>query len=118
MTIIINNTEYELATTLRVAYKLQGQHNHKAYSKIFEEFGDMTLEQQIGILYAAFEVANPEQAKFITRQTFQEYYLDHYNLKEMMDQVQAVIEGITGVKADKPKQEDESQAPVESEGNE
>ena len=116
MTIIINNTEYELATTLRVAYKLQGQHNHKAYSKIFEEFGDMTLEQQIGILYAAFEVANPEQAKFITRQQFQDYYLDHYNLKEMMDQVQTVIEGITGVRVDKPEQGEPNTSEV-SEGN-
>lgn len=34
MIIKLNGTEYPLATTLRVAYKIQGQHNHKAYSKI------------------------------------------------------------------------------------
>lgn len=98
MTVVINGAEYELATTLRVAYKVQGQHNHKAYSKVFSELGDMPLEDQIGILYAAFQVGNPMSK--MSRDEFLNYYLDTYNLKVMMDQVKEVIQGIMGVDPD------------------
>lgn len=94
MIVTINGVDYTLATTLRVAYKVQGQHNHKAYSKVFAEIGDMSLEEQIGILFAAFQVANPE-AK-MTQAQFLDHYLDNYNLKILMDQVKEVIEGIMG----------------------
>lgn len=94
MIVTIKGVDYPLATTLRVAYKIQGQHNHKAYSKVFSEIGDMTLEDQIGILFAAFQVANPE-AK-LTQQDFLNCYLDTYNLKILMDQVKEVIQGIMG----------------------
>ena len=96
MTTTINGTEYSLSTTLRVAYKVQGQHNHKPYTEVFQGLGDMTLEQQINILYASFQCANPEAAKEITSQKFLDYYLDNYNLKIVMDQLQAVVKGIMG----------------------
>lgn len=94
MTLMINGAEYALATTLRVAYKIQGQHNHKAYSKVFSELGDMVLEDQIGILFAAFQVANPEVQMSQTQ--FLNDYLDNYNLQVLMDQVKEVIQGIMG----------------------
>lgn len=96
LTTKINGTEYDLSTTLRVAYKVQGQHNHKSYTEVFKGLGDMTLEQQINILYASFQCANPEAAKDITSQKFLDYYLDNYNLKIVMDQLQAVVQGIMG----------------------
>ena len=96
VTIIYNEKEYNLATTLRVAYAVQGQHNHKPYTEVFQQIGSMTLEDQIAILYAAFACANKEEAKFITRQNFLDYYLDNYTLSNVMSQLQAVIEGITG----------------------
>lgn len=95
MTVEINGVTYELATTLRVAYKVQGQHNHKPYSKVFSEIGDMTLEEQIGILFAAFQVANP--GNLMKQQDFLDYYLDHYTLKTVMNQVKEVVQGIMGV---------------------
>lgn len=98
MCVTINGVEYPLATTLRVAYKVQGQHNHKAYSKIFSEIGDMTLEDQIGILFVSFQVANPEVQ--MTRTQFLDYYLDNFNLKVVMDQVKEVIQGIMGIDDD------------------
>lgn len=94
MTITMNDTDFALATSLRVAYKVQGQHNHKPYSKVFSEIGDMTLEDQIGILFAAFQVANPEV--LMKQQTFLDFYLDNYNLKDLMEQVKAIIQGIMG----------------------
>lgn len=114
MTVIINGTEYNLATTLRVAYKIQGQHNHKPYTEVFKSMGDMSLEDQIGFIYAAFECANPEQAKFITRQKFQDYYLDNYNLKYLMNQMKELIQGIMGESDEDEVQEDQA---TESEGN-
>ena len=94
MLIKFNGIEYPLATTLRVAYKIQGQHNHKAYSKIFSEVGDMSLEDQIGMLYAAFQIANPEIK--VLQQSFLDNYLDNYNLKFLMDQIKELIQGIMG----------------------
>lgn len=94
MTFTMNGKEYPMAATLRVAYKVQGQHNHKSYSKVFAEIGDMTLEDQIGILFASFQVANPEIN--LTQQQFLNYYLDKANLKVLMDQVKEVIQGIMG----------------------
>lgn len=102
MIVNINGVDYPLAATLRVAYKVQGQHNHKAYSKVFAEIGDMTLEDQIGIMFAAFQVANPEVK--MTQDQFLNYYLDHYNLKIMLDQVKEVIQGIMGADEDEQTQ--------------
>lgn len=90
----IKGVEYELATTLRVAYKVQGQHNHKPYSKVFSDIGDMCIEDQIGILHCAFQVGNPDV--LMSKQTFVDYYLDNMNLKQIMDQLKAVIQAITG----------------------
>ena len=96
LTTKINGTEYELSTTLRVAYKVQGQHNHKPYTEIFRNLGEMSLEQQINILYAAFQCANPQACSKITAQTFLDYYLDNYTLKHVMQQLQSVVKGIMG----------------------
>lgn len=95
-TTTINGVEYSLDTTLRVAYMAQGANNHKPYSEVFQSIGDMMLEKQIEILYLAFKVANPEFAKEFTQSMFLNYYLEHYNLKEVMDQLQGVIKGVLG----------------------
>lgn len=92
----INGVEYNLDTTLRVAYQAQGANNHKPYSEVFQNIGDMMLEKQIEILYLAFKVANPEMAQTFTQQMFLNYYLEHYNLKEVMNQLQGVIKGVLG----------------------
>ena len=96
LTVKIKGVEYPLATTLRVAYKVQGQHNHKPYTEVFKAIGDMHLEDQIGILYAAFECANPTEVHVIKKQDFLDSYLDTYNLKAMMEHIQVVIKGIMG----------------------
>ena len=88
--------DVDLATTLRVAYQVQGQHNHKPYAEVFKGIGEMGVEQQIDILYAAFECANPILKQEITKQKFRDYYLDNYNLKDLMSQLQEVVKGIMG----------------------
>lgn len=91
---IINGVEYPLATTLRVAYMVQGQHNHKAYADVFKNIGDMTVEEQIGVIYCAFKCANKDTV--ISSQSFLEYYLDNYNLKDLLEQLGHIIKGIMG----------------------
>lgn len=91
----IDGTEYPLATTLRVAYMVQGENNHKPYSKVFSDLGDMPIEAQIGILYCAFKVANPNV--LMTKQHFLDYYLDNMNIKQIMEQLKVLIQAITGV---------------------
>lgn len=95
MTVKINGTTYEMACTLRVAYMVQGQHNHKPYSKVFSELGDMVLEDQVGILYCAFKAANPNFN--MSREEFFNYYLDNISMKEVMEQIKEVIQGVMGV---------------------
>lgn len=95
-TITIHETEYDLAATLRVAYEIQNKHNHESYMKIFSRINEMTLEQQIDILYVAFKIANPEVAKTFTGMMFREYYLDNYTVSDVMDQMNGVISGILG----------------------
>lgn len=92
----INGTSYELARTLRVAYEVQGRHNHKSYMEIFSNIDKMTIEEQIEILYVAFKIANPDVAKTFTALMFQEYCLDHFNLNEIMGQLNDVISGVLG----------------------
>lgn len=107
----INGVEYALATTLRVAYTVQGQHNHKPYNKVFSEISEMCIEDQIGILFCAFQVANPDGS--MSKQTFTDYYLDNMTLKQTMFQLKQVIQSITGFSdqeaaaiADKARAED------------
>lgn len=106
--VVIDGVTYDLDTTLRVAYKVQGANSHKAYSKVFEELGDMVLEKQIEILYIAFQIANPEVAKNFSQLQFFNYYLDHFTLKDIMNQLQGVVKGVLG-------EEDETEG--ESQGN-
>lgn len=108
----INGTEYELSTKLLVAYKVQGYNNHKPYVEVFQGIADMPIEKQVEILYAAFQAANPEDAKTITQKVFFDYYMENYNLRQMMNQLQAVIKGIMG------EDESDTQTEVSSvEGN-
>ena len=117
VTTTINGAEYELATSLRVAYKVQGQHNHKPYSEVFSNIGQMKIEDQIGILHCAFQVANPDV--LMTKQTFVDYYLDHMNLKQIMAQLKSVIQEITGFSDDSEQPAPNQSAPeaASAEGN-
>ena len=92
----INGVEYPLATTLRVAYLVQGQHNHKPYTEVFKDIGDMTIEDQIGIIYCAFKCANADSTVVIPKQSFIDYYLDNFTLKEVINQLQEIVKGIMG----------------------
>lgn len=110
VTTTINGQEYELSTKLLVAYQVQGCHNHKPYLEIFQEVAKMPLERQIEILFVAFRIANPEVATTFNQQAFLSYYLENYNLTQMMAQLKAVIQGITGA-------DDTDAAPFENAGN-
>lgn len=111
----INGTEYELSTKLRVAYKVQGQNAHKPYAEIFQHIDTMTVEKQVEILYAAFEVANPEQVKAIPFLKFLDEYLDNYDIRTIMSQLQSIIGGILG--QDLSEDVSYSETDTETEGN-
>lgn len=116
--ITIDGTEYELSTKLRVAYKVQGQNAHRPYAEIFSQIDSMTLEKQIDILYAAFEIANPEVAKNqISRTKFLDWYLDNCNVGVIMEQLQEVIGGILGQDLKKKVDEESQKSEDSAEGN-
>lgn len=92
--------EYALSNKLRVAYRVQGQHDHKPYTEVFSGVGDMPIEDQIGIIYESLWCANPEARDQISRQQFLEEYLDKYDVKTLMEQLREIIQGIMGVKDD------------------
>lgn len=87
---------YDLAATLRVAYEIQGLNNHKSYLEIFQGIDSMTLEQQIGIVYSAFKVANREKAQFLKLNEFTDKFMDEHNLSYLMNLIKEIVEGITG----------------------
>ena len=92
--------EYALSNKLRVAYRVQGQHDHKPYTEVFSGVGDMPIEDQIGIIYESFWCANPEARDKISRQQFLAEYLDKCDVKALMEQLKEIIQGIMGVKDD------------------
>lgn len=93
---IINGNEYELSTRLRVAYRVQGCHNHKPYADVFKSIGEMSLEDQIEIIFESYKDANPNVIPNMSKQDFLNYYLDNFKLKQVMEQLQAIIKGIMG----------------------
>lgn len=88
----LKGENYELATTLRVAYKIQGQHNHKPYADVFAGLNKMTLDEQVAMLYAAFTVANPDTK--MTKNDFFEAVLDEYGIAKILSIIAEMIEGI------------------------
>lgn len=98
VTMTFRGHEHPMSTTLRVAYEVQGQHNHKPYTQVFEGMGGMPIEDQIGILWASFKCANKDYVKEagITKQDFTEEYLDTCNLKDLMELLEKVVGGIMG----------------------
>lgn len=84
-------TEYPLSTKLRVAFRVQQMNNHKPYSEVFAGMDSMKLEDQISILYCAFDVANPEKA---SQKEFVDYCLDNLSLDELLEYIGAVMEGL------------------------
>ena len=96
----INGESYVLATTLRVAFKVQSMNEHKPYSEVFQEVAEMPVEKQIDVLYAAFSIGNKEKIFEITQQVFRDYCLDNITAKELMDLLQGVIQGIMGIDFD------------------
>lgn len=98
LTVKLNGLDYPLATSLRVAYAVQGQHNHKPYSKVFQDIGDMRIEEQIGILFCAFQIANPNEK--MKQSEFLAYFLDNYKIKQILDLLKDLIGEIMGVDPD------------------
>ncbi len=118
MTTTINGVEYALATTLRVAYTVQGMNNHKPYTEVFQGIGSMPVESQIDILFAAFKVANPDAAAQLPLKDFRDYYLDNFNLGDLMKQLEGVIQGIMGTEdAEKPAETPDTDSATTPEGN-
>lgn len=99
MNIKLGDKEYELATTLRVAYKIQGMNDNKPYLDVFANIGNAGLEDQINLLYAAFSIGNPEEAKTITQKIFLNNVLDEgLHVDDLIEMLNAVTEGIMGPK--------------------
>ena len=95
-TICINGEVYPLATTLRVAFKIQSQNEHRPYSEVFQELAEMPVEKQVDMVFASFATANPEVAATFSLIPFRDYFLDNFNIKELMEILGSIINGIMG----------------------
>lgn len=113
--VTIDGKEYPLATTLRVAYIIQGQNNHKPYTEVFQGIDKMPVENQVDMIYAAFKCANPVIAAEMSCNKFRDYFLDHMNLKDLMDLLQGLVEGIMGKSSE--SETTENIAEVSEKGN-
>ena len=108
-TININGEDFQLATTLRVAFKIQGQNEHKPYARIFQELTELPVEKQIDMLYASFICANPEQTKVMNDKEFRDYCFDNMTIKDLMELLQQVIKGIMGISDDSDSSKDNNE---------
>lgn len=97
-TLVVGDKKYELSTSLRVAYVLQGMNNHKPYLEIFQNLDKMAIEQQIKFLYAAYSVAAKDAV--MDEDMFINECLDNLTLQEVLGAVQQLISGITGKSVD------------------
>lgn len=100
-TLKIFGEDFELSTKLRVAYKLQEANNHKPYTKIFEDLGEMPLEKQIQFVWISFNIANPNMMSITTpgaimkEQEFRDAVLDgETNLDDLLEAMKKIIDGI------------------------
>lgn len=84
--------EYVLCTTLRTAYTIQNQFGHKPYLKVFNELDNMVLEQQVRLLYIAFNLANPDVC---TEKEFFEDMLDSGSIIALNTTIAKLIEAIS-----------------------
>lgn len=105
ITLKLGTKEYPLATTLRVAYVLQGMNGHKPYLDIFKEIGTLTLEKQVEFLYAAYSVA--ATTEIMSKEEFLNECLDNLTLAEIMKYISKIVEGITGKEISKNSEEAE-----------
>ena len=83
----------ELDTSLRVAYKVQGQHNKKAYGEVFANVPRLPLEEQIGILYTAYSVTHDGKPP-LGKQEFFDAVLKEYGVVKMTKLLSDLVEGI------------------------
>lgn len=108
----LNGKEYTLATNLRVAYNVQGQHNHKSYMEVFQNVDNMTLEEQVGILYEAAKVGT-DKSIMPNKQDFLAEYLDapEANISTLLTTLKQIFEGILGreIKLDKNSSDSEGE---------
>lgn len=88
--------QYPLATSLRVAYNVQGLNNHASYIDIFRDLGTQPIEKQVEVLYVSFSIANPSDSKAVSKQAFLDDILDTYNLNDLLEALHDVITGIMG----------------------
>lgn len=91
MNILINGAEYKMATTLRVAYKIQSSQGHKPYMEIFKNMATLSLENQIKILYASYSTGNQV---VMTEKDFIDYVLDNFNLDKILEMLGGLVDGI------------------------
>lgn len=112
ITIKLGDQTYTLATTLRVAYILQGMNGHKSYLDIFKEIDKMTLEKQIEFLYAAYTVGTNKE--LMSKDEFLNMCLDNLDLSDVMNYIKQIISGITGKDFAKVAQEQPTQDDTES----
>lgn len=114
-TLTLDGTPFILATTLRVAFEIQRQFGNRAYMDVFKEIGSRPIEHQIKFIYTSYV-----QGLKGTGQTamplaiFQDCLLDNFSIMQIVDCIQAIIEGITKGDMDDMEFEDRKEKNVET----
>ncbi len=107
VTFTLDGKTYSLATNMRVAYEIQNCNNHTSYKDVFSRIGDMTIEEQIQIVYCAYSVANKNADIKLSEKQFLHTYLDDVdqNLNSLMTTIKAIVSGIMGKSLDETGEE-------------
>ncbi|MGN1230065.1 MAG: hypothetical protein ACI4T5_10500 [Prevotella sp.] len=68
-------------------------------------------------MYCAFQCANPLMVKEMPLKDFTNYYLDNMNLKDLLEQLQALVHGIMGEDPEAPAEQSERNVAAEENEN-
>jgi hypothetical protein len=94
--ITVDGITTPLSTKLRVAYEIQRQFGNKPYMDVFKEIGNKSIEQQIKFVYTAYVQGLKDTGQTaLPLNIFTECLLDNFSIMQIVDCIQAIIEGIT-----------------------
>lgn len=92
MILRVGNNEYELATTLRVVYKLREIAGAKSLQAAVNSIQDLDLDGQLELLYAAHVAATPSVVA--TKETFIGDILDNLGIFAVTNVINELADGL------------------------
>jgi hypothetical protein len=91
MKFVFKGAEYDISTKLDVAFAIQKAYDHEPYLQVLGSVDQMDLEEQIKLLYTAFNYRNPGVC---TLKEFSDDFIDTGNVELLIEKIGELTEGV------------------------